>query len=303
MTEISKLYLKSLEKGRVFKKSAGKKSGNEFIAKINKLRPHGGGDCPEMTFKGIIEALKADPVDDSPLYIFTDAPPKDATLDNIEEATTRAKLAGINVYFFATRGCGDPSSVKPFENLARDTCGQVFALPKSSSDIAKMKKVAKDLLGGTTCAGGIGSFFRGKRSVSRSVHRLLVDDTMEKIIVSVSSENSGADINLKHPLGSSVTSGKSVLSKVTIFDIKNPTPGIWQLVVSPRAGKYTYLMKGSSKTNVVFDFIFVIPRGQGMPIPIPYPMKGKLLFLHLLTFPKRSHLTRNNLKKFVPLSI
>ena len=70
-----------------------------------------------MAFKGIIEALNAGPVEDSPLFVFTDAPPKDATLDNIEEAKNRAQIAGINVYFFATRGCGDPSSVKPFENL------------------------------------------------------------------------------------------------------------------------------------------------------------------------------------------
>ena len=232
-----------------------------------------------MAFKGIIEALNAGPVEDSPLYVFTDAPPKDATLDNIEEAKNRAQIAGINVYFFATRGCGDPSSVKPFEDLARDTCGQVFSLPKNRADIARMKKVAKDLLGGTTCAGGLGSFFRKKRSASPSVHILLVDDTMEKIIVSVSSENSGADINLKDPLGRNVTSGKSVLSKVTIFDVKNPTPGIWQLVVSPKAGKYTYLFKGSSKTNVVFDFIFVTPRRTRTPFPIPYPLKGKFSFL------------------------
>ena len=280
MTEISILYLTSSEIGRVFRKDAGKASGKEFIAKINELRAHGGGDCPEMAFKEIIEALNAGPVDDSPLYVFTDAPPKDSTLDNIEEAKNRAQIAGINVYFFATRGCGDPSSVKPFENLARDTCGQIFPLPKSSSDIARMKKVAKDLLGGTTCSSlGVGGFLRKKRSVSPSVHILLVDDTMEKIIVSVSSQNSGADINLKDPLGSSVTSGKTVLSKVTIFDVKNPTPGIWQLEVSPKAGKYTYLLKGSSKTNVVFDFIFVTPRRTRTPFPIPYPLKGKFLFL------------------------
>lgn len=225
MTEISILYLTSSEIGRVFRKDAGKASGKEFIAKINELRAHGGGDCPEMAFKEIIEALNAGPVDDSPLYVFTDAPPKDSTLDNIEEAKNRAQIAGINVYFFATRGCGDLSSVKPFENLARDTCGQIFPLPKSSSDIARMKKVAKDLLGGTTCSSlGVGGFLRKKRSVSPSVHILLVDDTMEKIIVSVSSENSGADINLKDPLGSFVISGKTVLSKVTIFDVKNPTP-------------------------------------------------------------------------------
>ena len=69
-----------------------------------------------------------------------------------------------------------------------------FVLPKSSSDIAEMKKVAEDLIGGTTCAGSLGSFFRKKRIVSSSACTH-VDDTMEKI-VSVSSENSGADINL-----------------------------------------------------------------------------------------------------------
>ena len=83
---------------------------------------------------------------------------------------------------------------------------------------------------------------------------------MEKIIVTVSSENSGATINLKDPRGSFVTSGKSVVFKVTIFELENPSPGIWQLVVPSEAGKHTYLLKGSSRTNVVFDFIFAIPR-------------------------------------------
>ena len=186
-----------------------------------------------MAFKGIIEALDKGPVDGSPLYVWTDAPPKDATLDNIQEVTNRAKLAGINVYFFLTRGCVDPSSsLKPFEKLARDTCGQVFELPKVSSSIAEMKKVTKDLLGGTSCSGGfeINVIGKKKRDVSSSVDRLLVDDTMEKIIVTVSSENSGATINLKDPLGHFVTSGKSVVFKVTIFELENPSTGIWQLV-------------------------------------------------------------------------
>ena len=239
-----------------------------------------------MAFKGIIEALNKGPADGSPLYVWTDAPPKDATLDNIQEATKRAKQSGINVYFFLTigqSGCVDPSSPStPFENLARKTCGQVFELPKNSSSIAKMKNVTKHLLGGTSCSGGF--IFdvppgKKKRSVSSSVYRLLVDDTMEKIIVTVSSENSSATINLKDPRGSFVTSGKSVVFKVTIFELENPSPGIWQLVVPSEAGKHTYLLKGSSRTNVVFDFIFVIPRQMGRPLPIPYPLKGELFFL------------------------
>ena len=236
-----------------------------------------------MAFKGILEALKKGPVGGSPLYVWTDAPPKDATDDNIEEATNRAKLLGINVYFFLTTGCVDPSSsLKPFEKLARDTCGQVFELPKDSSSIAEMKNVTKHLLGEKSCKGGgltIEPIGKKKRDVSSSVYRLLVDDTMEKIIVTVSSENSNATINLKDPRGSFVTSGKSVVFKVTIFELENPSPGIWQLVVPSEAGKHTYLLKGSSRTNVVFDLIFAIPRQMGRPLPIPYPLKGELLCL------------------------
>ena len=236
-----------------------------------------------MAFKGILEALKKGPVGGSPLYVWTDAPPKDATDDNIVEAKNIATQAGISVYFFLTSlGCHDPSSVKPFEKLARDTCGQVFELPKDSSSIAEMKNVTKHLLGEKSCKGGgltIEPIGKKKRDVSSSVYRLLVDDTMEKIIVTVSSENSNATINLKDPRGSFVTSGKSVVFKVTIFELENPSPGIWQLVVPSEAGKHTYLLKGSGRTNVVFDFIFVIPRQMGRPLPIPYPLKGELLFL------------------------
>ena len=243
-----------------------------------------------MAFKGIIEALKAGPANGSPLYVWTDASPKDATPDNIQDAKYRAKISGISVYFFLTAGCNGRSSVKPFEDLAKDTCGQVFNLPKDSSSIAKMKKVIKYLLGETSCSGGFRFRFppsgKKKRSVFPSVYRLLVDNTMDKIIVTVSSENSGATINLKDPLGNFVTSEKSVVFKVTIFELEKPSPGIWQLVVPSEAGKHTYQLKGSSRTNVVFDFIFVIPRQMGRPLPIPYPLKGELIVVsYLLTLP------------------
>lgn len=231
-----------------------------------------------MAFTGMNEALKAGPENNSPLYVFTDAPPKDATQDDLfEQVKEGAKFAGINVYFFTTGVCS-PGSIKPFEDLARETCGHMFELPKSGSDLAKMKKVTKDLLGGTTC----GSFDFGfpvipgkkKRSVPISGYKLLVDDTMEKIIVSVSSEHSGAKIDLNDPLGNP-TSDKTTLSKVTIFDVDHPMPGIWRLVVAPDAGKHTYMFKGSSHSNLDFDFIFVIPRQQRSPIPIPHPLTGE----------------------------
>ena len=72
----------------------------------------------------------------SPLYVFTDATAKDDTIDNMEEALNFAEANGITVNFFTTGLCGS-SFYEPFERLARETCGQMFKLPKSS-DLIKL---------------------------------------------------------------------------------------------------------------------------------------------------------------------
>jgi len=107
--------------------------GDQFVTEINKLRAHGGGDCPELTFKGILDAMNSSPLPGSPLYVFTDASAKDDTPENIAEAVTFAQATGLTINFFTTglRLCGK-SSYKPFEDLARETCGQMLYLPSSS---------------------------------------------------------------------------------------------------------------------------------------------------------------------------
>ena len=76
----------------------------EFVAEINKLKAHGGGDCPEYTFKGMLEALYQDPAWGSPMYVFTDAGPKDATEYDIEEVKALASgdEYGVTINFFTT---------------------------------------------------------------------------------------------------------------------------------------------------------------------------------------------------------
>ena len=272
-----------LENGRAIRKEAGK--GTEFINEIRLLYAHGGGDCPEYTFTGIIDALKKQPVGNSPLFVFTDAPPKDATL--LATAKAIAFAEGIHIYFFVTVGCGNAAAVQPFVDLARETCGQIFELPKSRTDLAKMKSFANELLKGTTCGGSFGGAMKPlgkkKRSVALTGYKLLVDDTMEKIIVSVSYENSAAKIELKDPLGAFVISGKTTVSKVTLFEVDRPTPGVWKLVVPPAAGKHAYTFKGSSKTNLDFDFTFVILRANGRPIPVSHPLTGESWILSYLS--------------------
>ena len=75
----------------------------DFVEAINDLRANGGGDCPEYTFTGMLEALNLEPKWGSPMYVFTDAGPKDATDDMIEEVKYLASEEyGVTINFFTT---------------------------------------------------------------------------------------------------------------------------------------------------------------------------------------------------------
>ena len=66
------------------------------------MRANGGGDCPEYTFEGMRGALNNLGVDGSPLYVFTDAGPKDATEADIEEIKELAQSRGVAINFLTT---------------------------------------------------------------------------------------------------------------------------------------------------------------------------------------------------------
>ena len=246
----------------------------KFVNAIEALRARGGGDCPEKAFTGIINAVNGGAQENSPLYVFTDAIAKDADMRYMAKSAVLGK--GASVYFFTTGLCGR-DSYEPFEELASQNCGQMFEIPKHSGDLAKMSKITKSLLRATSCdtggAGG-GLFGRKKRS-GGSEYKLPFDDVIEKVIVSVTTQNTGATINLNDPLGVPVSSGKTTLVKGAIFEIDHPTPGMWNLIVSSGAGKHSYVVKTSSETNVDFDFVFVIPRKRMSPLPISHPLNGE----------------------------
>ena len=75
-----------------------------FVDAINDLRAHGGGDCPEYAFTGMLKALHEGPEWGSSMYVFTDADPKDATEENIGElkALVRNSVLGVKINFVTT---------------------------------------------------------------------------------------------------------------------------------------------------------------------------------------------------------
>ena len=251
---------------------------------INGLRASGGGDCPELTFKGILDALAKSPKYGSPLYVFTDASAKDHTAENMEEVLSIAEAFGITINFFTTGLCRR-SSFEPFERLTRETCGQMFKF-RNSGELRRATGLTAGSLAGATClASGEDGSSSGKRSVSGSSYSIPIDDSTEKIIVSVTTERMGPRITLKDPRGYIIRSGKISLSKGAIYELNNPRPGTWRLTVSS-AGKHSYQVRGSSKTNVDFEHFFVMIASRGRnkkPIPISHPLLGKCTTTTLAT--------------------
>ena len=266
--------------GPVTYKNAAQK--NEFVKAIDALYHHGGGDCPEKTFKGILDAILEGPRYGSPLYVFTDATAlakdKEENIHDIKDLVHEDNM-GITINFFTTGLCGK-SSYEPFEELASETGGQMLKL-LNANELKKLSSSVGVTLGGTNClAKGNSKSPSGKKRRSPRgssyTYDIPIDDSAEKIIVSVSTEKMGPSINLRDPRGALVNSGKISLSKGAIYEIPKPRPGTWKLTVSA-GGKHTYLVKGSSKTNVDFEYFFVMfpTRGRSRkPIPISHPLLG-----------------------------
>lgn len=75
----------------------------DFVKNIKNLTPHDGGDCPEYAFTGMLEALYQEPEWGSPMYVFTDAGPKDANDEFVEEMKHLASEEyGVTINFFTT---------------------------------------------------------------------------------------------------------------------------------------------------------------------------------------------------------
>ena len=83
-------YISDIEPTKIFDSDFK----SEFIRAIGNILPHGGGDCPEMSIKAIIEALNAGVKYGSPIFVITDASPKDATADNMLTAEIAAQSLG-----------------------------------------------------------------------------------------------------------------------------------------------------------------------------------------------------------------
>ncbi|XP_031559995.1 hemicentin-1-like [Actinia tenebrosa] len=276
---------------------------SNFEKAINGLYAHGGGDCNELTFNGIINAIKVgDPLPSSPMYVFTDAPPKARGDYNRDNAIGYALDYMMPVhFFFSTMGCGNPGNNADYKAIMEDT-GGLSLFFKSASAISSADALVKaDLDGSTIISSGGSSSARGKRDLFGLWERgssdvaFPVDESVANLIVSISAQSYWNNVKLVDSRGGNVAHTLD-MNKGKLWLIKNPTKGTWRLSVPAGVRGLSYEIKASALSNIEFDQMFVRTlKPSGMVVPISNPLIGEKATLKLL-LPHISSLNMASLK-------
>ena len=264
---------------------------DRFVKVIESLEPHGGGDCPELAFKGMIDAINEGPLDGSPLYVFTDARPKDHTAVNVELLTANLAFQEIITNFFAFDGseCSRVEQFSPFQEIAHVTSGQVFVL-KNADELKHFHNFTITSLVGTAILDTAVRNRRSKRkkrstsSKSSMSYIIPVDDSIDTLVISVTTDRSSKsgktwNVSLNSPGDTIAGIASSNLDMGTVYHISRPSVGMWSLYIEAETNVgYDFVAKGSTKDNIDFKVYFVrttVRRGINRTIPITSPLQGK----------------------------
>lgn len=262
---------------------------DSFVTALKDIKPIGGGDCPELTFKGMIDAIDiGQPQDGSPMYVMTDASSKDASEENVAIVQQRALVNGFVINFFIfDHFCSRGDAVKAFQKIAQETSGQVFRL-KDETELEQLTGLTAVSLGGSAVISNAAenTSFRKRRSVSnqKKSYSIPVDDSIDTLVISVTTDQSRKSANnwgvsLTSPSGILTGVSQKQLDKGTVYQIINPSVGVWNLEISNgNSVNYDYYAKATSASNIDFEYYFVKRSRRGALIPITNPVQGKLIW-------------------------
>lgn len=223
-------------------------SRSSFEAAINKLKASDGGDCPEKTFNGIIDAIKiGEPLPGSPMYVFVDAPPKAKDDYNRENAIGYALeyMMPVN-FFFSTQSCGDPGNNADYQSIVKDTGGMGLFFSNASSISSTDTLVAADLDGSTVISSGDSiSGSRRRRDLldlfsrSSSDVPFPVDSTVKTLIISISASRNWNHVKVVDSAGRNVAHSLNT-NRGKLWMINNPSKGNWRVTVPSNVSGLAY---------------------------------------------------------------
>ncbi|XP_078664785.1 von Willebrand factor A domain-containing protein 7-like [Branchiostoma floridae x Branchiostoma belcheri] len=257
---------------------------NEMITWLNALTVHGGGDCPEYCFSGIIQAL-LNCLPDSKVFIFTDAAPKDedkygslAALLHEKRAAPHFLLTGAcntrnlldgqeKGYFKATSHSTDRRSNRNlYEQLAQQFGGSVYEGDKE--DIANLTGVISVALSNSA---PVTLYMASLPAGSGRVVPVEVDSVLLELVISLVAANSAPDAVIETPDGTPQVFGSSLAEIAVdvgtnrVYQIKDPSPGTWRLQLRD---SQQYMLEVTGKSIVDFSYQFMKTTSNGILLPI-----------------------------------
>ena len=242
---------------------------DDFVLAIRRLSARGGGDCPELAFTGILNALKQEPQLGSPMFVFTDASAKDSTAANINEVKKYAEYFSVTINFFMKNSCGSGIPAG-FDEVASHTSGQIFPL-KTDSEIQRFKDYVEDSLKDSVV------IHEGKDG---SDVFMTLDGEITTLLISLEVKQAGQAkfVKLVDPVG------RPLLPILTttytcIFKQENPFPGTWHLKYPAGVDIKSYVAKSAGNNTVDFKPYFLHSESEtaddSRPVlSVPHPVRG-----------------------------
>ncbi|TDH15997.1 hypothetical protein EPR50_G00015240 [Perca flavescens] len=240
-----------------------------FKDSINKLTAMGGGDIPELCLSGLQLALTAAP-QSSEIFVFTDAPAKDAHLKStilaLIESTKSVVTFMLTEVLASRRRRRSPQGVSSremsqsdtqlYRDLARASGGQAIEVTKSSLSLATV--VIED-----SSASAVVTLFQVVRNPGRPDHfTFTVDGSLRNITAYITGASS-LTFNLTSSTGVSQSSSQSsgpLASFTTVGNLRrislntdNQT-GSWKISVDSN-NLYSVKVTGQSSVNFIYNLV------------------------------------------------
>ncbi|XP_077460424.1 von Willebrand factor A domain-containing protein 7-like [Stigmatopora argus] len=231
-----------------------------FKESINKLSANGGGDFPELCLSGLQLALTAAP-HSSEIFVFTDAPAKDAELKStitalIESTKSEVTFMLTDVLASRRKRALNQADAQLYRDLARASGGQ--AIEVSKADLALATSVIED-----SSSSALVTVFQVVMNPGKPDNfTFALDSSLRNITVYITGVSS-LSFNITTPAGESQSSSESIgplgslglagnLRRLTLND-GNET-GLWNINVDS-IDPYSVKVTGQSLINFLYNLV------------------------------------------------
>jgi hypothetical protein len=217
---------------------------HELFTKLDKIKVHGGGDCPEVSLTGIEAALRL-VKSKSFAFMFTDADAKDYSKEN--EVIELIKQKEIILNIFVTGHCGDKfpvSGKNVYFNITHHGRGQVLQITKDdvhtvvSSYLPQLQVNYEPIL--------------EAKYESEKFNTFFIDGTMDTLNVRIAGNN--PSITLRDP-HNNIAETKVVvdLPNLKVVEVLNPEKGKYSVQTNADSA-YTLKIGGDTKIHFSYGF-------------------------------------------------